>query len=203
MLAILPAFLYIHLLYTSTMSLPSSHPLSLRQRQDSDLAYLWKWLHHIHDAEWKRWDAPYFHEKKSPSQLSFEDYLAKQQTQPTPNDPNHQIIALNNKCIGMVSRYEEPPQGGGWWELGIVIHDPQYWGQGYGTKALKLWTETTFQETKAHIISLASWSGNQRMLSTAARLGFTECARIPQARLWQDQRWDSVHMAVLREDWQI
>lgn len=184
------------------MSIQSSGPLSLRQCQDVDHFYLWTWLHHIDDAEWKRWDAPYFHEQKAPNQMSFEDYLA-QQTQATPNTPNRQIVALDGQCIGMVSRFEEDPQGGGWWELGIVIHDPQYWGQGYGTQALKLWTETTFHETNAHIISLTSWSGNSRMLNAATRLGFIECARIPQARLWQEKRWDSVRMAVLREDWQI
>lgn len=176
----------------------------LRERRENDDAYFWKWQHQIHDAEWKRWDAPYFHESESPSLLGFEEYsqkMVKQRQTHILGIAPQLVIVLNDQCIGSVSRYEEHPQGGGWWEVGILIHDPQFWGQGYGTQALKLWIDNTFQQTNAHLISLTSWSGNQRMLDAARRIGFSECARIPEARFWQGKRWDSVRMAVLREAW--
>ena len=99
-----------------------------------------------------------------------------------------------------MSRYEEDPAGGDWWELGIVIHDPQHWGGGLGRGALRQWTQRTFNETNAHVITLTTWSGNQRMIRSAQRVGYRECARIPEARSWQGRRWDSVKLAVLRRD---
>ena len=37
--------------------------------------------------------------------------------------------------------------------------------------------------------------------STRMRLGFRECARVRQARLWEGVRYDSVQMDLLREEW--
>lgn len=33
-------------------------------------------------------------------------------------------------------------------------------------------------------------------------VGFVECSRIPQARMWRGQRYDSIQMALLRSDWE-
>ena len=91
----------------------------------------------------------------------------------------------------------------GWWELGISILDPAYWSGGLGTRALKLWTGATFRETPVHVLMLTTWSGNERMIRAAERVGYRECGRVPEARLWQGQRWDSVRLCVLRREWEI
>lgn len=172
--------------------------LTLRPRQPADLPVLWRWIYAEQNAEWQNWDGPYFdHDHEA---LSFEEYLQRQNGKPEPG-PNGQVIALDGDCIGTVSRYEENPAGGGWWELGIVIYDPQHWGGGLGRTALRLWTERTFAETNAHVITLTTWSGNERMIRSAGRVGYRECARIPEARSWQGRRWDSVKLAALRRDW--
>ncbi len=41
------------------------------------------------------------------------------------------------------------------------------------------------------------------MVRAAHRLGYRECARIPEAREWQGRRWDSVKLACLRRDWAL
>ncbi|RJF72811.1 N-acetyltransferase [Deinococcus cavernae] len=171
--------------------------LALRPRQDADLPTLWRWVHGEENPEWMRWDGPYFASKPQP--MSYEAYLEKAQT--VAHSPDRQIIALNGECIGMVTRYEEAPAGGGWWELGIVIYDPQHWGGGLGREALRQWTARTFQETDAHVITLTTWSGNERLIRSAQSAGYHECARIPEARHWQGRRWDSVKLALLRRDW--
>lgn len=171
--------------------------LTLRERLPADLPVLWRWIYAEAHPEWMQWDGPYFSDKPQP--MPYADYLAVQGGK-RPN-PNQNIIALGGACIGMVSRHEEAPTDGGWWELGIVIYDPQYWSGGYGTQALKLWTEATFAETSAHVITLTTWSGNTRMIRAAAKLGYRECARIPEARSWQGQRWDSVKLGMLRREW--
>lgn len=116
--------------------------------------------------------------------------------------PHLHIVALNGECIGQTTRWEEAPAGGGWWELGVLIFDPRYWGGGLGTQALRQCTDLTFHDTDAHVLTLTTWSGNERMLRAALRAGWHECPRIPQARVWQGRRHDSVKMALLRRECQ-
>ncbi|GAA5532893.1 GNAT family protein [Deinococcus aluminii] len=49
---------------------------------------------------------------------------------------------------------------------------------------------------------LTTWSGNERMIRAARRASYRECGRVPEARLWDGKRWDSVRLAVLRQDWE-
>ncbi|ASN83385.1 GNAT family N-acetyltransferase [Deinococcus ficus] len=168
--------------------------LTLRPRQPDDLAVLWQWTRATPSPEWQQWDGPYFTNKPSP--IPFNDYV--QEVQARPPQPHSRIIALDGQCIGQVTRSEEAPAGGGWWELGIVIYDPAHWGGGLGREALRQWTDTTFAETDAHVLTLTTWSGNERMIRAAERVGYRECGRVPEARAWQGQRWDSVRLARLR-----
>ncbi|GAA5532891.1 GNAT family protein [Deinococcus aluminii] len=125
--------------------------LTLRERRPEDFPVQWRWEQAEASPEWKRWDAPYFHERDEPSTLTLEAYTEKRLGQPPAQ--SSRVLALAGECIGQVSRWEEAPAGGGWWELGRVIYDPRYWGGGLGTRALALWTETTFRETEAHVVT--------------------------------------------------
>lgn len=169
----------------------------MRPRTEADLPTLWRWLHGEENPEWHRWDGPYF--PKHRSRKTLEEFKAEASLKPI--NPNRQIIALNGECIGMVTRYEEDPAGGDWWELGIVIYDPQHWGGGLGREALRQWTERTFSETNAHVITLTTRSGNERLIRSAGRVGYRECARIPEARSGQGRRWDSVKLSLLGREW--
>lgn len=174
--------------------------LTLRERQPDDLPTLYRWLHAETDPEWKRWDAPYFHAARPTSPLSLAEFTQRAQIEPP--SPHRRVIALNGACIGMVTRTEEAPVGGGWWELGVLIHDPAHWGGGLGTRALERWTDATFRETDAHVLTLTTWGGNERMIRAAARVGYRECGRVPEARAWDGHRWDSVRLARLRRGWE-
>ena len=172
--------------------------LTLRERRDDDLPTLWRWTHAESAPEWQRWDGPYFHEQDASPSLTLEEFVARAR----PPHPDSRIIALEDRCIGQVTRHEEAPAGGGWWELGLLIYDPAYWGGGLGGEALRQWTTLTFAETDAHVLTLTTWSGNERMVRAARRVGYRECASVPEARLWQGQRWDSVRLATLRHEWE-
>ncbi len=39
------------------------------------------------------------------------------------------------------------------------------------------------------------------MTRAAQRVGYRECGRVPEARLWAGRRWDSVRLGVLGRDW--
>lgn len=164
--------------------------LRLATLDDAKWEYFWR--HGSADAAWKQWDAPYFHSDAAPAE--FETFAADYRA----DSHDRMIIALDGEPVGVVTRYETAPAGGGWWELGIVIYDPAYWGRGIGKDALAQWTRRIFDDTNAHLITLTTWSGNERMIRSAEAVGFTECGRVPEARAWNGKRWDSVRMALLR-----
>jgi len=170
--------------------------VSLRSRTLADLPELWRWLYDAPDAEWKRWDAPYL--SHALPELSYGDYVAGAISRPPTSDM--QVIEIGGQARGMVTRSWEAPEEGGWLDLGIVIYDPAFWNGGHGTEALRLWTARCFEETPAHLLTLTTWSGNARMLASARKAGYRECARIPEARLYQGERYDSVKLARLRRE---
>lgn len=167
--------------------------LTLRPMAPADLDFLWTWMHGTPDAEWKRWDGPYFEASASPSRDEFD-----RQESSRFESQDRRIIEVDGEPTGVVTRFEEAPAGGGWWEVGIVIFDPRWWGKGVGRTALTQWLAATFDETDAHVVTLQTWSGNERMIASAKRCGFVECGRVPEARAWDGRRWDSVKMCALR-----
>lgn len=180
---------------------PTAAPaVALRPVTDDDAAFLWHWMHEVPDPEWKRWDAPYFHAAASsdaaPSRTAFDASHARRVAAGT-----SRIVEVDGAAAGLVTRWEEDPAGSGWWELGILLFDPATWGRGAGTDALTQWIGATFEETDAHLVMLTTWSGNARMVAAARRVGCREVARVPEARSWDGRRWDSVRLAVLRQDW--
>ncbi|CAM3760312.1 GNAT family N-acetyltransferase [Deinococcus frigens] len=106
------------------------------------------------DPEWKRWDGPYFHAGQGTRSLTLAEFTARAAAKPP--STNRRIIALDDIRIGLVTRSGEALEGGGWWELGILICDPAHWGGGLGTRALTLWTTATLAETNAHVLTLTT-----------------------------------------------
>lgn len=177
---------------------PQMPDLILRERRTEDLAVEWRWSHAEANPEWKLWNGPYFHAQHETEPLTLPEFTARAAAQAP--SPNRKVIALDGVCIGLATRVEEAPPGGGWWELGLVIYDPAHWGGGLGTRALALWTAATLAETDAHVLTLTTWGGNVRMVRATERAGYRECARVPEARRWNGRRWDSVKLALLRRD---
>lgn len=178
---------------------PVAPLVALRPVAAADAEFLWTWFHGTPAPEWKRWDAPYFHAADDDAVPDREEFLVAQRERG--GHPDHRIITADGLDVGLVTRFEERPAGGGWWELGILIFDPAHWGRGVGGRALTAWTDATFAETDAHLVTLTTWSGNERMVASARRTGYSEVGRVPEARAWDGRRWDSVRMAVLRRDW--
>ncbi|GHF30866.1 RimJ/RimL family protein N-acetyltransferase [Deinococcus metalli] len=175
---------------------PPPHTVTIRGRRPRDLPVLERWLADP-AAEWRRWDAPYFH--PAATTASLRSYV--QQLSMTATRPDERVIDLDGVCVGMVNRSEEEPAGGGWWDLGVLIYDPVHWGRGIGTRALALWVQATLDETDAHVLTFTTWGGNERMIRAARRLGFRESSRVREARVVDGQRYDSVRLDLLRREW--
>lgn len=178
---------------SSSSASPAAPVVRLRPVVLDDLDFLWHWRHGVPDPEWKRWDGPYFATGPSPSREEF-DRAERRRL----GSPHRLLVEADGVRAGVVTRSEEDPTGGGWWELGIVLYDPVHWGGGIGREALVRWTRRTFAETGAHVLTLTTWSGNERMIRAGLAAGYVECGRIPGARAWLGRRWDSVKLCHVR-----
>lgn len=158
-----------------------------------DIEPLWQLAFGGEDHEWMNWNGPYFNDPVLT--------LAQFKTEIQPADQMTQGIWVDEALVGAVFAYFEDGSIQRWLEVGIVVYAAKSWQHGIGTAALKIWLTKVFQMTDLPHIGLTTWSGNQRMLHVAAKLGLREEARIRKVRFWQDQYWDSVKYGVLREEW--
>ena len=87
-------------------------------------------------------------------------------------------------------------------ELGIIIGDKTYWGQGYGREAVSLLLDYAFCYWNAHRVGLETSSVNERALRCYKACGFVEEGRLRQAEWQNGQYVDTVMMGILREEWE-
>lgn len=170
--------------------------VTIRPIKEEDLQRMWELTFKQKNPEWKKWDAPYYPH----STMSFEKYLERKEQIVQQED--YWGIEVNGELIGMVSYYwEHKPSL--WLEMGILIYEPKFWSGGYGTKALTMWIDHLFKEMPLVRVGLTTWSGNERMIRVAEKLGMTMEARIRKVRYWNGIYYDSIRMGMLREEWEI
>ncbi len=85
--------------------------------------------------------------------------------------------------------------------LGAMIHEPEYWGGGYGTDALLLIMEYAFDWLDVRKIWLMTMSLNARVLRQMEKVGFREEARQRDATLADGTWCDGVIFGMLRDEW--
>lgn len=168
--------------------------LVLRPIIEQDLYRLWTLIYKEKQPEWKKWDAPYYpHNTKT-----YEEFLKEKDE--WINDDSYWIIEVAGIVRGIVTYYwEHKPSL--WLEIGIVLHESDSWGRGIGTRALTLWIDHIFRTLPVVRLGLSTWSGNERMIRVAEKLGMQMEARIRKARLYEDVFYDSIRMGILREEW--
>ncbi|UPK76391.1 GNAT family N-acetyltransferase [Nocardioidaceae bacterium SCSIO 66511] len=170
--------------------------LSIESWQTQHIEAITPWIRP--DAEWKLWDGPYF---PAPSPSARDAMATKLAEDPWQRDastglPKRLAICVEGTAVGSVSWHWEDP-GAGWVRVGIVIYDPDYWGRGHGTSALRMWIGWLARDDGIHRIDLVTWSGNERMIRTAKSLGMVEEGRLRDARVVRGERYDSVIMGML------
>lgn len=147
--------------------------------------------------EWAKWNGPYFEEYENYKDVNaFKEssnwkFLLKDRCR---------CILVDDKSIGMVSRGRTDKKTR-WLEIGIVIYDENYWSNGYGYEALKIWISQNFKEfIEIEHLGLTTWSGNIRMMKLSEKLGMKKEAQIRKVRFWQGVYYDSVKYGVLRSE---
>lgn len=87
-------------------------------------------------------------------------------------------------------------------ELGIMIGDRDFWGQGYGRETVALLLNFGFHYLGARRIALTTNAKNMRAIRCFSACGFQEEGR-PRKVLWIEGEYtDLVNMSILREEWE-
>ena len=84
--------------------------------------------------------------------------------------------------------------------VAIALGERQYWGNGYGTDAMRIMLRYAFNELNLRKAGLIVFEYNPRAIRSYEKVGFTHEGRIRGAMLREGQRWDWLYMGLLREE---
>ena len=86
-------------------------------------------------------------------------------------------------------------------ELGILIGEKDYWGQGYGTEAIRLLVKHAFETLNLHRVWLRVYETNPRAIRAYEKAGFVMEGRQRQAEIKNGKYIDVLVMSLLREEY--
>lgn len=112
----------------------------------------------------------------------------------SPDGHHFAIETMEGKHIGNGMVYNLKDDRG---ELGIMIGDKDYWGQGLGTEAVGLLVAYAFQSLKLRELVLHTLSWNSRAQRCFEKCGFTVSGR----RIWGSQTF--LRMKLSCAQWQM
>ncbi len=96
----------------------------LKSISEKEIPLLWKMIYSDENAEWKKWDAPYFPFKNK----SLDEYKKSFEEEVGYDGIAKRGIWVSDNLIGTVGYYwEHKPSN--WLETGITIYQEQYWSK--------------------------------------------------------------------------
>lgn len=159
------------------------------------------------ETEWQLWDAPWEYEGLTPEERreELEEYIRTMQgwaercqsLSPDAMRYSFQIVIKEeNRYIGWVNAYDIDDaycytEGEGHCTVGIDIPDREARGKGFGRQALTLFIDYLLMRGVKEIYT-QTWSGNQRMIHIAEKMGFEECDRKKEIRMVRGERYDGL-----------
>ena len=148
------------------------------------------------DAPWEAWE-PVTPERVAKARASYEADVAE-----PPEAPRGRLFVelADGPLLGWVNQYHHD-RANRTTLVGIDLCESAYWGQGLGTEALGLWTEYLLREADLHRVGAETWSGNERMMRLADRLGFTLEGRLRETVEVRGRRYDSLKYGLLHHEW--
>ena len=170
--------------------------ITLKKIEEKHLIDLYNVIYSSENPEWSKYNAPYFNEFKF---IDLETFLLKNHHEYYLGD--HVLgIFSDDKPVGIVTHYWES-FATRWLEVGIVIYEQRAWSKGIGYTSLNKWLKICFDKfPEIQHIGLTTWSGNQRMMKLAERLGLFCEARIRKVRYYNGVYYDSIKYGILRDE---
>lgn len=84
--------------------------------------------------------------------------------------------------------------------LGIFIGNKDYWSKGFGTEAIRLLLDFSFNYLNLNSIDLALMEFNDRALKCYQKCGFKEMGRKRKCRFVNGKYYDTIFMDILAEE---
>ncbi|MDP5273574.1 GNAT family N-acetyltransferase [Chengkuizengella axinellae] len=175
--------------------------VTLRDLTEKDVQLMYYWNYEAEDREHIKWNGPYYPRPEKTLEQFVEDHKNDLLKVGTDQPRKVLVIEVNGKLVGTVGWYWED-ECTNWLSNGIVIYDSNYWSGGYGTEAFSLWTDYIFEHMDVVRVGISTWSGNERMIALASKMGMSMEGRIRKARIVDGEYFDSVKMGMLREEWE-
>lgn len=169
--------------------------VDIRPARKHELEPIFKMVTEHH--EWTRFNAPYF-PYSHPTLARFADSTFQRLLVGS----DMQLVTFNGLPVGTVNFYWECEETR-WLEAGIVIYDESYWGRGIAPIALSQWISYLFKSFEIERVGMTTWSGNERMISLARKLGLKQEARLRKVRYYQGIYYDSVKYGLTRTEWHL
>ena len=129
----------------------------------------------------------------------FEEFLEK--------DPSENLFFFTVHTLAEDRLIGDVDLGGVRWAhgdtfVGIGLGEPEFWGRGYGTDAMRIILRYAFEEMNLRRVTLNVFEYNPRAIRSYEKAGFRCEGRIRQGLLREGRRWDMIYMGILREEWQ-
>ena len=84
----------------------------------------------------------------------------------------------------------------------MMIGEKSMWGKGYGTEATRLVVRYAFEELHLNRVQLHVYEYNLRGVRVYEKVGFRREGVLRQEHMYDGRFWDTVVMAILREEWE-
>lgn len=84
----------------------------------------------------------------------------------------------------------------------ILIGEKSEWGKGFGTEATRLVVRHAFRELHLNRVQLHVYEYNLRAMHMYEKVGFRREGILRQEHVYDSRFWDTVVMAILREEWE-
>lgn len=179
----------------------------LRDMIKSDIEDYVRWF--TVEREWENWDAPWEKEDtdEEAERKKWTEYYESVKDLSDDTLWWKFEIEWNDRHIGWVSSYSidenyewigKPKDGQiAYRAIGIDICEPDLWGDGIGTNALRDFMSYYF-ENGVNELYTQTWSGNVKMIRCAEKLGFVECDKDVGAREVDGQKYDGLTFKIKR-----
>jgi len=170
----------------------------LRDVKPSDLDDMIRWF--TEETEWMAWDAPWETNICDIEAIRKRHLTRLKQASGLEEDAfrtRYEIDTEGGIHIGWVISYpvsgmcDRVPLTDGTRAIGIDIPSPGHRNKGYGQAALNLYLDHMTRHGHT-TVCLETWSGNERMVRVADKIGFTLCQRDVGSRLVDGKRYDGL-----------